>query len=350
LSAVSLLRSSIRDLKPYEPEAAQGEIALDANENPYAPPLAFLDAASKAISDLKLNRYPDPSCHALLEGASGYYGIESPSLLPGNGSDEFIASLFVAFGGRGKRCLLARPSFSMYALCARVAGWEVLEENLGPHWELTPSFVERAKKEKPDLIVLASPNNPTGNRFDDKLLDELLGLGGILVLDEAYAEFASKNRSKEATERENLIVLRTMSKAFGLAALRLGFLIARPEMVREMNKLRLPYNIDALAQTLGSLAFKMRSDFAPSLQRIQSDKLRLEAGLKTLKALEFFESDANFFLFRMPGAKEFHRHLLDRGLRLRQFSGAVLENCLRISVGSTNEVDRCLAAFKEWSS
>jgi histidinol-phosphate aminotransferase len=348
LKSLSLLRPGIAEIAAYEPEAAHGEAALDANENPYAPPAAFMGKAGELLQSLALNRYPDPTCGALLKAAAGYYGLPPDCLLPGNGSDEFIASLFVAFGGQGRRCLLASPSFSMYALCAKAAGWQVLEEGLDGGWQLTAAFVDRAKKERPELIVLGNPNNPTGRLFDKALLDQLLELDSLLVLDEAYAEFAGINRTAEAVARENLVVLRTLSKAFGLAGLRIGFLAARPELVRQLNKLRLPYNIDALAQGLGALALSMAADFAPALQKVMADKPRLKAGLRAIAGAEVFESDANFFLFRLEGAERLHQSLLGKGLRLRRFGGGRLKNCLRICVGSSAEVDRCLAAFKEW--
>jgi histidinol-phosphate aminotransferase len=348
MSAVDLLRGSIRSLTAYEPEAPLGDAMLDANENPYAPPAEFLASATAALGRLELNRYPDPSCAALLEAASSYYGVPRACLLPGNGSDEFIASLFVAFGGEGRRCLLPSPTFSMYALCAKAAGWEVLDEPLGKGWELTRDFVERARREKPELIVLASPNNPTGNRFDDALVDELLGLGGVVVLDEAYAEFAATNRTPEAARSPNLVALRTMSKAFGLAGLRLGFLVAAAPLVRELNKLRLPYNIDAAAQAWGSIALSMAPAFKGALQKVLLDKPRLGEALQGLPGGELYPSDANFFLFRHPQAQGLHSHFLSRGLRLRRFSGPRLGQCLRITVGSSAEVDRCLSAIKEW--
>ena len=348
MSALELLRPAVRGLKAYAAEEPLGDAALDANENPYAPPASFAEKAGIILGRTALNRYPDPSCAALLKAAAAYYGVPAASLLPGNGSDEFIASLFVAFGGEGRRVLLPKPTFSMYALCARAAGWEVLEEELGSAWELTAAFVERAKKDRPQMIVLASPNNPTGNRLDDALLDQLLELGSLVVLDEAYAEFAPKSRSAEAAKRGGLISLRTLSKAFGLAGLRLGFLIAEPAMAAELNKVRLPYNIDALAQALGSAALEMAPEFSAALKKIAADKPRLEAGLKAIPGAEVFASDANFFLFRHAQAASLHAFLLGKGLRLRRFSGGRLENCLRVSVGSSAEVDRCLAAFKEW--
>lgn len=348
MKALEGLRPALRALRAYEPEPAGMETGLDANENPYAPPNAFLRAAAGLMAEFKLNRYPDPACQELIAAAANYYGVGKQNLLAGNGSDEFIASLFVAFGGEGKRCLLPNPTFSMYALCAKVAGWQVLEEELESGWELGQAFVERAKKERPDLIVLASPNNPTGNCFDSQIVDALLDLGCVVILDEAYAEFAPKNRSADASKRQNLISLRTLSKAFGLAGLRLGFLIGEAEVVAELNKLRLPYNVDGVAQSWGALALSMAKDFRPALDKVLADKPRLGQGLLQIKGLELFSSDANFFLFRHEKSADLHAWLMKCGLRLRRFSGGRLKNCLRISVGTSDEVNRCLAAFKEW--
>ena len=343
MSWKALLRPALAGLKAYAPEPQGGEAALDANESPYAPPAGFLDG----LEGLKLNRYPDPDCAALLEAASKHYGVARECLLPGNGSDELIALLLTAFGGEGKRCLVAAPTFSMYALCAKAAGWELLEEGLGERFELTPAFIERARREKPALIFLASPNNPTGNAMQAGLVDELLTLDSLLVLDEAYAEFCP-DLSRLGEAKENLVVLRTLSKGFGLAGLRMGFLAGSSGLVAELNKVRLPYNIDVIAQALATRAFGMASAFAVAREKILADKPRLEAGLRALPGAEVFKSDANFFFFRHPSAKALHAGLLERGLRIRRFSGGRLENGLRISVGSTAEVDRSLAAFKEF--
>jgi histidinol-phosphate aminotransferase len=348
LKALEFLRPAILGLHAYEAEPLSDTIPLDANENPYGPPAAFMEDATQLFRAARLNRYPDPTCRELLRAASAYYGVPANCLLPGNGSDEWIASLFVAFGGEARKCLVASPSFSMYALCAKAAGWEVLEEALDGSWGLGESFLARAKKEKPSLIVLGSPNNPTGNCFDPEVLDALLGLDSVLVLDEAYIEFSGGSRIAEVLKRPNLIVLRTLSKAFGLAGLRIGFLAAHPELVSQLNKVRLPYNIDQLAQALAGLALKRQADFAPSLEAIQKDKARLANALADLPGIILYPSDANFFLFRLPGSEVFHRHMLERGLRLRRFQGGRLEGCLRICVGSSEEMDICFSAFEGW--
>ena len=350
MRGLDLLQPAIRSLKAYEPEPGMAaSVLLDANENPYPLPAAFMAEAGRRLQGLSLNRYPDPAALGLRTAASAYYQVPLDSLLAGNGSDEFIQSLFTAFGGPGRKVLLPTPTFSMYALCARAAGWQVLEEALDEDWQIGQAFVERARRDQPALVFLGSPNNPTGNCFDSRLIDELLALPLILVLDEAYAEFAVSNRTVQAPQRANLIVLRTLSKAFGLAGLRLGFLIGMPDLVAELNKIRLPYNIDAVAQSLGQLALASAADFAPSLQLIRRDKARLEGLLKGLKGAEVFASDANFFLFRHPGAEAFHAGLLKAGIRLRRFSGGRLENCLRVSVGTAAELDRLEAAFGPWS-
>jgi histidinol-phosphate aminotransferase len=348
MKGLELLRGALRGLKAYEPEPPLGDAALDANENNWGPPPAFLQRVPALAQAAALNRYPDPACGALLEAASSYYGVPRASLLAGNGSDELIALLLTAFGGEGKRCLVASPTFSMYALLAKAAGWEVLDEPLGGAWELTPAFVARARRDKPALVFLGSPNNPSGNLMDAALVDQLLELPLVLVLDEAYAEFAASRRTVEAPRRPNLVVLRTLSKAFALAGLRLGFLSAEPSLVAELNKARLPYNIDVLAQALGAEALGMPGEFRPALDRILADRPRLEAGLRGLRGAEVWESQANFFLFRHPEAEAFHAGLLRQGLRIRRFSGGRLQGCLRIAVGTSAEVDRCLEAFQRW--
>lgn len=348
------LRPSLASLAAYQPESPLGDAALDANENPFAPPAAWLEKAAAITAAAAFQRYPDPAAQGLRGRLALRHGLPQDGLLFGNGSDELISLLLGAFGGGEALCLLPRPTFSMYKLCAMGQGWKVHEEDLGPGWTLGSSFVEAARRLKPRLIILASPNNPTGAAFDYGVVDALRGMQGTsLVLDEAYAEFGGRSLLKESATEPGLLVLRTFSKAWGLAGLRLGWLSARPDLVRELEKVRLPYNVNTLSQALACEALDMEDAFMERVPRLLALRGRLEAALKAVPGMETWRSDSNFVLARHPKAAGLHALLLSRGLRVRRFEGAVLADCLRINAGDeaqTARLEEALAAFAQGAS
>lgn len=345
------LRPALAQLRAYQPEEAEGDAALDANESPYAPPSEWLARATALAAGAAYQRYPDPQAGPLRRGLARLHGLPEDGLLFGNGSDELISLLLTAFGGEGALCLLPKPTFSMYRLCALAQGWRVHEEELGPDWGLTPAFVDAARRLKPRLIILASPNNPTANAFDPALVDALRGLASsTLVLDEAYAEFGGRSLLRASSGEDGLVVLRTFSKAWGLAGLRLGWLSATPALVRELEKVRLPYNLNTLSQTLAAEAVGLAPAFLARVPRLLALRARLEAALARVEGLTLWPSDANFCLVRHAQAEALHAQLLRKGLRVRRFDGGRLLGCLRISVGDeaqTQRLEAALAAFNQ---
>lgn len=347
------LRTALGGLRAYQPEPALGDAALDANESPLAPPPAFMAKAAEALARVPLNRYPDPAAPGLRSRLAALHGLPPESLLFGNGSDELIPLLLAAHGGEGALCAVARPSFSMYRLCALGQGWRVEELDLDEArgWDLGPAFVERVRALRPRLVFLASPNNPTGKALDQDCLEALASLEGCtLVLDEAYAEFAQASWLQRAPRQEGLVVLRTFSKAWGLAGLRLGWLCARPGLVAELEKLRLPYNLGSLSQALGEAALDLAPLFQARLPELARLKARLKGILQALPGAELAPSDANFWLLRHPRASDLHRALLQAGLRVRRFETGPLEGRLRISVGDDAQLDRLEAVLKAFAA
>jgi histidinol-phosphate aminotransferase len=215
---------------------------------------------------------------------------------------------------------------------------------------LAACFVEAARRLRPRLIFLASPNNPTGKAFDPAKVDALRGLPGCtLVLDEAYAEFGGRSLLGAAAGEEGLVVLRTFSKAWGLAGLRLGWLCARPDLVAELEKLRLPYNLDAVTQVLGEMALDRAGEFLGRVPALLKQRDRLAACLAGLPGARVYPSDANFALVRLPGSASLHSALLRAGMRTRRFKAGALDGCLRISAGRPEQMERLEAAVAAWS-
>lgn len=345
----SPLRPELQGLQAYEPEPAEGDAPLDANENPFAPPEAFAARAQGLMAAAALNRYPDPAATALRQRLAKLHGVPPQSLLFGNGSDELIALLLTAFGGGEALCVAPRPTFSMYRLCALGQGWKVTELDLDAEFDLSTAWVDQVKALRPRLVFLASPNNPTGNALEPGLVDRLRGLDGTtLVMDEAYAEFGGRSLLAQAPHEAGLVVLRTFSKAWGLAGLRLGYLCARPDLVAELEKLRLPYNLNVLTQELACAALDEAPAFMARVPQLLALRERLEAALKGLPGATLYRSDANFVLLRVPDAARLHQALLLAGLRVRRFGAGRLEGCLRISVGSPPQQQRVEAVLSAY--
>ena len=344
------LRPVLAELKAYEPEEALGDAPLDANENPWAPPAAWRRAAAAAAAAVPFQRYPNPQATALRRRLAAFHGLPPEALLFGNGSDELIALLFTAFGGGDPLCLLPTPTFSMYRLAALAQGWRVHEEPLDAQWGLTGAFVDLALRLRPRLIILADPNNPTGNALDPEKVDALRRIEGVtLVHDEAYGEFGGRPLLKAAPTEPGLVVLKTFSKAWGLAGLRLGYLVADPALVRELDKVRQPYNVDAMTQALAAAAVDLAPEFLGRVPGLLALRARLEEALKGLEGAEVWPSDSNFVLVRHPRAEALHAHLLKAGLRVRRFGGGRLEKCLRINAGDEPQTRRLEAALKQFT-
>jgi histidinol-phosphate aminotransferase len=343
------LRPALAALKAYQAEAPEGDAALDANENPFAPPATFMAKALQRAAGTAFNRYPDPAASGLRRRLAARHRLQPEALLFGNGSDELIALLLTAFGGPGALAMAPSPTFSMYRLCALASGWEFHEEPLDVDFDLDERFVQAVKERRPRLVFLASPNNPTGRAFSPEKVDALRGLEGTtLVLDEAYAEFGGRSLLAEAAQEDGLVVLRTFSKAWGLAGLRLGWLSARPDLVAELEKLRLPYNLNALTQACAEEALDQAPAFLGRVPELLALRGRLEAALDRVPKLRRWASDANFSLIHHPRCGDLHAALRAAGLRVRRFDGGRLDACLRISVGDPEQigrVERVLNAF-----
>ncbi|HWR98268.1 MAG TPA: histidinol-phosphate transaminase [Candidatus Methanoperedens sp.] len=351
MSAVpgGLLRPGIAGLRAYEAEAPGDLVKLDANESPYPPPRALREQLAAAAADLELNRYPDPEATALRSLLAGRWGWRREGILLGNGSDELIVLLLAACGGEGATLLVPTPTFSMYRHIALTLGWGVEEVPLGPGFVLDErALLARAAAVRPRLSVFASPNNPTGNLFDRGVLERYLRVAsGVVVIDEAYHDFSGADAVPLLERHANLVVLRTLSK-IGLAALRLGVLLAAPDLAREFNKVRLPYNVGAFPQAAARIVLEHPEFLAEQLRAIRAERTRLAAALAKIPGLTVHPSDANFILFstRRPSRSVFES-LRGRGVLVRDLGGqpGPLQGCLRVTVGTPDENTAFLEAI-----
>ena len=335
-----LVKNEVVGLKAYNAKEIPCRIKLDANESPYG----FADAA-KRIPGIRTNRYPDPEAKVLRQLIAKDLKVGTGDILFGNGSDELIYYLITTFGGP---VLYPVPTFSMYGIIGQALGEEKIEVPLDKDFDLdTDVFLTTVRKKKPKLIFLSSPNNPTGNCFStDRILKVLEASKGIVVIDEAYQPFSSERGMLPLLkDYENLIFMRTLSK-IGLAAIRLGFLIADPEIIEEVNKVRLPFNLNSFSQAIAKAALTGHKEFRTAVKMIVSERERLFAEMEKIEGIKPFPSEANFILFRMEDPDHVYSALLEKGILVRNLKTAV-KGCLRVTVGSPKENTSFIKALKE---
>lgn len=331
----NLVRENIKRLKPYSSarDEFKGEarIFLDANENSLGSPLTRW-----------YNRYPDPLQENLKEKIGSIKGVEKEHIFIGNGSDECIDILYRAFCEPGlDNVIICPPTYGMYEVSAVINNVEVRKVNLTPDFQLDLEGIESAIDDHTKMIFLCSPNNPTGNSLDPGDISILLNnYFGLVVVDEAYINF-SRQRSliPDLVDYPQLVILQTLSKAWGLAALRLGLAFAGEGVIQVMNKIKPPYNINQASQELGLQALEEIGQVNDMIREIVQQRDLLATALETLpQVLHIFPSDANFLLVKVTRPEEIYQYLLEKGIVVRDRSKVTLcEGCLRITVGTEKE-------------
>jgi histidinol-phosphate aminotransferase len=345
----SRVRKAIRDLSPYTVPEVECPIKLDGNESPFSLPGEVLDRVLAEIPRIPINRYPDPGAVGLKRKISQITGFPFGGILLGNGSDELIEMLLIAFSGGSGKVLIPVPTFSMFKLSTVALGLEPLSVELDQYFDINlGKMLKVLKNNDPDLTFLASPNNPTGNSFsEDRIIGIIENAKGVVVIDEAYTDFCGESHIPLIDRYANLVVLRTMSKV-GFAGIRLGILFARDRLVKEINKVRLPYNINLYSQRIAELILENLSFVSENIQLITRERERVFKELKRIRGIEAFPSDANFILLRVIDADSVHNELINRGVIVRNFnSPGRLENCLRVTIGTSDENDSFIRALEE---
>lgn len=344
------LRDDLTGLKPYDPGSSVQEIVLSANENPFGMPEGVRAAALEAVAGVAFERYPDPLADGLRGDIAAWHGVKRSQVVVGNGGDELIFDLLLAFGGPGRVLLDCPPTFSIYALYAKLTGTEVLSIARDPSdFSLDYAAVEAAA-ERADIVMVTSPNNPTGNTVDPAWVASLAERArGIVVVDEAYVEFADEGASCVGLMRDhgNLVVLRTFSKAFALAGVRCGYLLAQEGVVDGIAAVRQPYSVDAIGQAVARVVVANRDAYDGAIATIKAERTRLERSLSAVDGVRAWPSQGNFVLVRMPHAHEAYMRLRDEfSILTRDFShDPLLGDCLRITVGTPQENDRVIDAL-----
>lgn len=344
------VREDLRTLAPYGAPQMDVPVRLNTNETAVPPPPAFLAEVAERATDLELNRYPDRRAIRLRAELARAAHLTPDRVWAANGSNEVQLQLLQAYGGPGRRVLLVRPGYSFHPTVARVSGTEVVEVDLPEDLVLTAEQAEEAVvTHDPDVVLVASPHNPSGVRMGLDVVRALHDASrALVVLDEAYVEFATDPRAsvRLLDELPRLALSRTFSKAYRLAGLRLGYLYAADWVVEDLQKVRLPYHLDALTQLAGVVALEMADELTDHLRTTADERDRvLDALLQAEHVTRVWPSSANFVLLRTDVDDLFER-LLDLGVLVRDFSARPgLEGCIRVTIGTEDENDWFLRAL-----
>jgi histidinol-phosphate aminotransferase len=346
----AVVRPEIRALSAYAVADAQGMIKLDAMENPFTLPEAIRTKIASIVKDVPVNRYPDGGGRAVKAALRATLSLpDSIGLVLGNGSDELIQIITSAVARPGATMLAPDPSFVMYRANALLAGMRFVGVPLMASFALDVEAMHAAiERERPALTFIAYPNNPTGNLFAADSIEEILrSAPGLVVVDEAYYAFADASFLPRVNEFPTLVVLRTVSK-IGMAGLRLGYAVAAPEWTTELDKVRAPYNLNALTQAVAPLLLAERELLARQAATLKAERARLHATLATLPGVEAFPTQTNFVLARVPDAPRWFDGLRQAGILVKNLHGwhPLLEHCLRITIGTPAENDALVAALK----
>jgi len=344
-------RDDLGELEGYHSPQLDVPVRLNTNESPYAPPQAFVDAWLDALRATPLNRYPDRDARELRVSLADQLRQPAERLFCANGSNEVLQTLLLTFGGAGRSAAVFEPTYALHSHIARITGTAVVVGERTADFTVDPAAARALLAEhRPALAFLCSPNNPTGTVEPADTVEALLeATDGLVVVDEAYGEFAERSAVRLVADERPLVVARTYSKVWSMAALRLGFCVAPPWVVEELEKVVLPYHLAAPTQLAGVLALRYGREMDDRVALLVRERERLQADLRTLDGVTAYPSGANFVLLRVHGdGHGLWQRLVDRGVLVRDFSRwPRLAGCLRVTVGTPEENDAFLAALRE---
>jgi histidinol-phosphate aminotransferase len=344
-------RDDVALMAGYHSPQVEVAVRLNTNEAPEPPPAAFTERLAALVRDVDWHRYPDRSYTALRTAIAGLHGVGPEQVFAANGSNEVLQTLCLAYGGPGRTAAVFEPTYALHSHIARITGTGVAVGERGPDFTLDRGEVDRVLAEaEPAITFVCSPNNPTGRVEPEELVRHVADTApGLVVVDEAYGQFARWSALDLVSDDRPLVVTRTFSKTWSMAGARLGYLVGPAWLVEQLDKVVLPYHLDTLKQAAGTLALEFRPEMEARVAALVEERGRLAAALADLP-VDAWPSGANFILFR-PRAKDGHdvwQGLLDRSVLVRNCaSWPGLEGCLRVTVGTRPEDDAFLAALTE---
>jgi len=341
-------RPGLREVGPYDSPQIEVAARLNTNECPLPLPDGFSEDLAAAVRDLPLNRYPDGQLRALREALAARTGQPVEGVWVANGSNEILTQLLQAYGGPERRAAVFEPTYLLHRRLCWLTQTGVIERRLEPPFAIEDGDVSWLFSETPDVTFVCSPNNPTGNAQSlDAIHSVADEAGGLVIVDEAYVDFGGETALPLIAEHPNVAVVRTFSKSFALAGARIGYVLATPEVVQDLERVRLPYHLSALTQTAALVALKHTDEAMAALDALRTERDRIIRELSTIDGVTVFPSQANFVLFRPPGdAQEVWRQLLERGVLIRDLT-QVVDGGLRVTAGTTHEVDLFMKALEE---
>ena len=355
-------RADVALLAGYHSPQVDVEVRLNTNESPEPPPPAFTAALADAVGRIDWHRYPDRDATALRERIAALHGVDPSQVFCASGSNEVLQSVLLAYGGPGRTALVWEPTYALHSHIARVVGTEVVVAERGPDFVVDPEVaLADLEASGPDVAFVCSPNNPTGTIEPPEAVAAVgewaTQRGALVLVDEAYGQFSASSALSLLDDTRPLVVSRTFSKTWSMAALRLGYLVGPSWVVDELHKVALPYRLDAVQQVAGCLALDHVGEMEGRVARVVAERTRIEAALAGL-GVTVWPSGANFVLFRPattdggPGdvarGDAVWQGLVDRSVLVRNCSSwPRLAGCLRVTVGTPSENDRFLAALAE---
>lgn len=350
--ALEMIKPRVRELRPYTLRPDRARIKLNQNENPWDAPLRIKEEVLQRLQKRRWSQYPDFVPESLHQRLAEHSGWTADGIIAGNGSNELIQAVLMVSLAEGKRVMISEPTFALYRQISTILGAEVISVPLNSEFGFDlPALKKQIELSSPDVVIICSPNNPTGCVMSHSDLATILkATRGLVVVDEAYFEFSEQTALALLDQHPNLIVLRTFSKAMALAGLRVGYLLAAPGLVREIAKSVLPYNLNLFSQTAAEVAIEMyQTELEPLISRIRIERDRLCDELGRIPGLLPVPSRANFMVVRsVISPTRVYEELLRRDILIRNVSAyPLLQDCFRISVGTPEENDCLISTLRE---
>ena len=348
------IKRHLKKLTPYTPDSIDYKIRLNANESPFNETKKLLNKIKSGnlsiqLDDNSINRYPDPSYSILLNKISKRYNVRTSNIALSNGSDELILYLLMCLTGKTSRILTFDPTFSMYQILSETLNIKCNRIPLDKNFDIPiNSTLKKIKEYDPDIIFIASPNNPTANSFSkEKILKIVEKSDGLVVIDEAYGDYSKTSFIQQLSKYNNLAILKTMSKV-GFASLRVGFLIANQKAIKIINKVRLPYNLSTLSNIIAQDFFDDDKKYIKDIQKIVNERERLSILLKSNDKFVVYPSDSNFIFIKFSKTKSLYKYLQNHNISIKVFRNPKLKDYFRVTIGTKKENDLILSCIKKF--
>ncbi len=342
----------VKKIQGYDAGGKRPDVMLDANESPYSLPINIIDEIKSRIPYEKLNRYPDPRAYKLCSKISDYvgHGISGDMIIAGDGSDELINIIISSYVGKGRKVLIPTPTFSVYSIYSKVNEGSVIPFNRDKDFNVDiDEMIDCINRERPELVFLCNPNNPTGTLTDREDIIKLLErCKSMIVIDEAYFEFCNITCVDLVKKYKNLIILRTFSKAWGMAGIRLGYLISNKGVIDELLKVKPPYNVNSITQEIGITILDHIEYMKKNTSSILKERDYIIRHLKSIDKIKVYDTYANFIFLKVPDADMLCRALRDLSIGIRNFNNCQgISNHVRVGVGQRHENDQLIEKIKE---